>query len=150
MADAWATRSRGRLLGGFRYHFGYEGGLRRMDAQHRAALPGECGSEAPEIRMAGQMVQTGEHYFLAGRGGAVEAAWNGTNFVYTRRIGGVYVEDITAGGPALRGIAFTASGNDDVQHGIELPKDQPIGEMLHVGSPLHGVHAEACVPAPTA
>jgi hypothetical protein len=138
----------GQLLGGFRYHFGYEGGLRRMDLTDRRASPGECGSEAPEIRMAGQMVQAGERYFLAGRGGAVEAAWNGTNFVYTRRIGGVCLEDLTAGGPALRGLAYTASGNDDVQHGIELPKDQPIGEMLRVGRPLHGVRAEACVPAP--
>jgi hypothetical protein len=138
----------GQLLGGFRYHLGYEGGLRRMDVRNQTASPGECGSEAPEIRMAGQMVQAGERYFLAGRGGAVEAAWNGTNFVYTRRIGGVYLEDITADGPALRGLAFTASGNDDVQHGIELPKDQPIGQMLRVGPPLHGVHAEACVPAP--
>ena len=91
----------GHLLGGFRYHFGYEGGLRRMDLSDRVASPGECGSEAPEIRMAGQMVQAGQRYFLAGRGGAVEAAWNGTNFVYTRRIGGVYLEDITADGLSL-------------------------------------------------
>ena len=138
----------GQLLGGFRYHFGYEGGLRRMDPSDRLAVPGECGSEAPELRMAGQIAQSGERYFLAGRGGAAEAAWNGTNFIYTRRIGGVYLEDVTVDGGSLRGLAYTASGNDDVQHGIELPKDQPIGQMLRVGPPLHSVHAEACVPAP--
>jgi hypothetical protein len=138
----------GHLLDGFRYHFGYEGGLRRMDLTDQRAAPGECGSEAPEIRMAGQIVRSGQRYFLAGRGGAVEASWNGTHFAYTRRVGAIYLEDLAIDGPSLRGLAYTAAGNDDVQHGIELPKDQPIGQMLRVGTPLHGVRAEACVPAP--
>ena len=112
--------------------------------------PGSAGPKPRRSAWRDRWSRPASRHFLAGRGGAVEAAWNGTNFVYTRRIGGVYLEDITADGLSLRGLAYTASGNDDVQHGIELPKDQPIGQMLRVGTPLHGVHAEACGPCPMA
>ena len=112
------------------------------------ASPGECGAEAPEIRMPRQMAQVGDRYFFAGRGGAVEAAWNGVNFVYTRRLGGVYLEDFASDGARLAGIAYTNQGNDDVQHAIDIPKCQPTGELLHVGTALHEFRAEACVAGP--
>ena len=138
----------GQIVGQFRYHFGYGGGLRRMDLSDTVASPGECGAEAPEIRMPRQMAQVGDRYFFAGRGGAVEAAWNGVNFVYTRRLGGVYLEDFASDGARLAGIAYTNQGNDDVQHAIDIPKCQPTGELLHVGTALHEFRAEACVAGP--
>lgn len=138
----------GQLVDGLRYHFGYEGGLRRMDLADAAPAPGECGSGAPEIRMAAQVVRIGERYFFAGRGGVLEAAWNGTTFDYTRRIGAVHLEDLATDGDVLLGIAFTAHDNFDVQHGIRIPKRQPIGELLRASEPYHGRRAAALVPAP--
>ena len=49
----------GQRLDEFRYQFGYEGGLRRTTGNGQAA-PGECGSPAAEIRMAGQVVRCQE------------------------------------------------------------------------------------------
>jgi hypothetical protein len=138
----------GQIVGPFRYHFGYGGALRRMDLTDAVASPGDCGADAPEIRMPRQMIQVGDRYFFAGRGGAVEAAWNGVHFVYTRRLGGVYLEDFASDGARLAGIAYTERGNDDVQHAIEIPKCQPAGELLQVGAPFHGLRAEACVAGP--
>ena len=137
----------GQRLDEFRYQFGYEGGLRRTTGNGQAA-PGECGSPAAEIRMAGQVVRCQERYYFAGRGGALEAAWNGTTFVYQRRIGGVRLEDLAGTGPVLQAIAFTAEGNNDVQHPLELPVNQPIGQMLHAGTPFHGKQVLALAPAP--
>jgi hypothetical protein len=133
----------GQIVGTFRYHFGYNGALRRMDLTGTVASPGDCGADAPEIRMARQMVQVGDRYFFAGRGGTVEAAWNGTNFVFTRHIGAVYVEDLADAGDHLVGIAYTRDAGD-VQYAIEFPKNQPIGELLKVGTPLHESQMEAC------
>ncbi len=138
----------GQIVGQFRYHFGYGGVLRRMDLTDTLASPGDCGAEAPEIRMPRQMTQVGDRYFVAGRGGAVEAAWNGVNFVYTRHLGGVYLEDFASNGAGLVGVAYTNQGNDDVQHAIEIPKCQPTGELLQVGTPLHAFRAESCVAGP--
>ena len=138
----------GQIVGRFRYHFGFDGALRRMDLTDAVASPGDCGAEAPEIRMPRQMTQVGDRYFFVGRGGAVEAAWNGTNFVYTRRLGGVYLEDFAGDGDRLVGVAYTNQGNEDVQHSIEIPKCQPTGELLQVGTPLHSLRAEACVAGP--
>jgi len=137
----------GLILDNFRYYLSYEGSVRRTDLDGNAA-PGDCGSSVAEIRMAAQVVRTGDRYFFAGRGGALEAAWSGTNFVYTRRIGGVYLLDLYDAGDALRGIAFTADGNFDVRHPITLPKTQPIGELLRIAGPLHGRPAETLVTAP--
>jgi hypothetical protein len=136
----------GQIVGQFRYHYGYGGTLRRMDLTGSRAAPGECGAEAPEIRMPRQMVQVGDRYFFAGRGGAVEAAWSGTNFVFTRHLGAVYIEDLTDVGDHLAGIAYTSGGNNDVQHTIEIPKNQPIGELLKAGGALHWCRIEACQP----
>ena len=138
----------GQIVGQFRYHFGYGGGLRRMDLTDAVASPGDCGAEAPEIRMPRQMTQVGNRYFFAGRGGAVEGSWNGVNFVYARHLGGVYLEDFASNGARLVGVAYTSQGNDDVQHAIEIPKCQPTGELLQVGTPWHGCRAEACVAGP--
>ena len=138
----------GQLLDGLRYHFGYEGGLRRMDATDTKPMPGECGSGVAEIRMGAQMVVAGARYFLAGRGGIVEAEWAGTHFQYTRRIGGIYLEDLVDNGNALDGIAYTAQGGNDVQHPLAFAKTQPIGGLLDVSSPLHGKNVLALVPAP--
>ncbi len=138
----------GQIIDGFRYHFGYDGGVRRMDLTDTKTMPGDCGSGAGEIRMAGQMVHVGERYFFAGRGGAVEAKWNGTNFEYTRRIGGVFVEELANDGQMLRGIAFTAAGNNDVQHWLNLPKAYPVAQLLPVTGPVHSKRLAALVPAP--
>ncbi|OPZ31159.1 MAG: NHL repeat protein [Lentisphaerae bacterium ADurb.BinA184] len=138
----------GQILDGQRYCFGYEGGLRRLGLDGVTPAPGDCGSPAGEIRMAAQVARIGERFFFAGRGGALEARWTGTNFLYTRRLGGVCVEDLCDDGMALRGIAFTTSGNQDVQHPIVLPKAQPIGQLLQVEGPAHGRHLVALVAAP--
>ncbi|MCY3021213.1 MAG: hypothetical protein NTW87_19540, partial [Planctomycetota bacterium] len=137
----------GWCVDGFRYFFGYEGHLRRTDLKG-AAAPGDCGSPCPEIRMASQLVRCGDRYFFAGRGGAAEAEWNSTNFVYTRRIGAIFLEDMVSVDGSLEGIAWTAQGNNDVQHPITIPKNQPIGQLLRANSPLHGKHALTLVPAP--
>jgi len=137
----------GCIVDGFHYIFGYEGGLRRTDL-HGAAAPGDCGSPAPEIRMAAQMVGCGDRYFFAGRGGVLEAEWSGTHFVYTRRIGAVLIEDMSSAGAALEGIAWTAQGNDDVQHPLTIPKAQPSGQLLEARGPLHGKSALTLVPGP--
>jgi hypothetical protein len=137
----------GMLIGGFRYTFNYEGGLRRTDLAG-AAAPGDCGSPCPEIRMAAQMVQAGERYFFAGRGGAVEARWTGTNFLYTRRIGAVSVDELFLAEGTLTGIAFTANGNNDVQHPLALPLTQPIGQLLRADGPLHSKQVATAVAAP--
>ena len=137
----------GQILDRFRYFLGYEGIVRRTDLDGNAA-PGDCGSGCPEIRRAAQVIRVGDRYFFAGRGGAVEARWDGTTFVYTRRIGGVYLEDLVMDGGILKGVAYTSQGNNDVQHPIELPINQPIGQLLQAGSPLHGKWVQAMVPAP--
>jgi hypothetical protein len=136
----------GQILDDHRYTFNYAGGIRRMDLSGIRSEPGECGSELHENRMARQVARSGDRYFFVGRGGAVEAAWNGIHFTYTRRIGGAWIEDFVDAGDSLQGIAFTADGNQDVQHGITLPKSQPIGQLLHVGRPLHSLRVLAAVP----
>ncbi len=136
----------GQVTDGFRYFFSYHGAIRRTDLQGKDA-PGDCGSEVPEIRMAQQMVRIGDRYFFAGRGGAVEAKWNGTNFVYHRRIGAVYLEDIAAADGDLVAAAFSSYGNNDVMHPLEIPKTQPLGQLLTSGSPFYGKQVVSVVPA---
>lgn len=137
----------GQIIGDYRYFFNYSGGLRRMDITGTKPAPGECGSGVEEIRMAMQMVQSGDRYFFAGRSGAVEAKWNGTNFIYGRRIGAISLEELTMDGNVLAGIAFTTSGNNDVQHPISFSKEQPTGELLDADSPLHSRNVVTMVPA---
>ena len=137
----------GQILDGLRYHFNYQGGLRRMDLTNTKPAPGECGSVAIEIRMAAQLIRIGTRYFFAGRGGALEARWNGTNFVYTRRIGGIHVEDMASIDGDLVGVAFTTSGNNDVQRVLRLPKSKPLGQILDATTPLYGRAARTVVPA---
>lgn len=140
----------GQRVGPWRYEFGYDGGLRRnrLDGERLVPAPGECGAGLPEIRMAAQLVQVGDRWFFAGRGGAVEARWTGTNVAYARRLGGVWLEDLADAGAALRGIAFTASGNNDVQHWLTLPKTQPVGQLLQASGPVHSRQLLALAPAP--
>lgn len=137
----------GQLVGPYRYHFGYEGGLRRMDATDEQVAPGDCGAPAPEIRMPAQLAQVGERLFIAGRGGALEAHWTGAAFTYPRRIGALSVAELADDGANLLGVAYTSEGNQDVQHLLRLPKDQAIGPLLPIGEPLHGLHTLALVPA---
>ncbi|MEI6518839.1 MAG: sugar-binding protein [bacterium] len=137
----------GMIMGDYRYYFGYSGGLRRMDITGTKPAPGDCGSGVEETRMAAQMVQVGDRYFFAGRSGAVEAKWNGTNFIYTRRIGAISLEELIMNGNSLHGIAFTAGGNNDVQHPVSFAKEQPIGELLDCNGPLHGKNVITEVPA---
>ncbi|MFA6292834.1 MAG: hypothetical protein WC637_13685, partial [Victivallales bacterium] len=108
--------------------------------------PGECGSGVDETRMAAQMVQSGDRYFFVGRSGAVEAKWNGTNFIYVRRIGAVTLEELIMNGNVLNGIAFTAGGMD-VQHPVRFSKEQPIGELLDADGPAHSKTVLTIVPA---
>jgi hypothetical protein len=136
----------GQVLDGFRYNFGYHGGLVRTDLQGKGA-PGECGSEVPEIRMAQQLARIGDRYFFVGRGGAVEAKWNGTNFVYHRRIGAVYLGDIASTDGQLVASGFTSSGNNDVMHPLFIPKNLPIGQLLTSGTPFYGKTVVSVVPA---
>jgi hypothetical protein len=138
----------GQIVGPFRYQFGYGGQVRRLDLSGQKNAPGDCGAEAPEIRMPRQLVQIGDRHFFAGRGGAVEAAWSGTNFVYARRLGAIYLEELLDAGSSLHGIAYTTEGNADVQHTIEIPKNQPIGQLLQVGRPHHGLHVLTAAPVP--
>jgi hypothetical protein len=79
------------------------GALRRTDITGTKPSPGDCGSGAPEIRMPTQVVRDKDRYFFAGRGGAVEARWNGSNFDYVRRIGGLYLEDMVSADGGLAG-----------------------------------------------
>jgi len=137
----------GQVIDGFRYFFGYHGGIIRRDLQGKDA-PGECGSEVPEIRMAQQMVRVDDRYFFAGRGGAVEAKWNGTTFVYHRRLGALHIQEMTGLDEVLQAAAFTESGNNDVEHPLEIPKTQPLGQLLISGSPFYGKHIVALAPAP--
>jgi hypothetical protein len=137
----------GQLLEGLRYHFGYDGGLRRMDVLDQTATPGDCGSIAREIRLPNQVARVDDRYFFVGRGGALEAHWTGTYFTYTRRVGGVYIEDLMDSGTSLFGIAYEASSNFDVQHPLTVSKTQPIGELLDAGGALHGKNIQALVPA---
>jgi hypothetical protein len=134
-------------LGAFRFAFGYEGGVVRSDAAG-APAPGDCGSPLAEVRMAAQVVQVGDRTYVVGRGGAFEAEWNGTNYVYTRRLGGIWLEDLADDGPRLVGIAYHASGNNDVQHPLRLSKTEPAGRILTVEGPLHGQNVGAVVAAP--
>ena len=139
----------GLLADGFRYRFGYGGGLQRFAADGSQPAPGECGAPAPEIRQPAQVIRVNDRYFFAGRGGAVEARWNGQNFVFERRLGALYVEDMVDVGDALHAIAYTAGGgNQDVQHFLDLAKTQPIGEMLDVLDPVHSRTLYALVRAP--
>jgi len=138
----------GQILDGLRYHFGYGGALRRTDITGTKPSPGDCGSGAPEIRMPTQVVRDKDRYFFAGRGGAVEARWNGSNFDFVRRIGGLYLEDMVSADADLLGVAFTSSGNNDVQHFVTLPKSQPIGQLLDVNEPIYGRTVLTLVPAP--
>ncbi len=138
----------GQIIDNLRYHFGYEGGVRRMDITDTKPAPGDCGSGVAEIRMAAQMVRDGERYFFAGRGGMVEAKWTGTNFEYIRRIGAIYVEDMIDGADALHGIAYFTLGSNDVQHPINFPKEQPIGQLLKVDGPAHSKNILSLAPAP--
>jgi hypothetical protein len=137
----------GQIVDGLRYQFGYNGGLRRVDLQGHDA-PGDCGSEMPETRMAQQLVRLGDRYFFAGRGGAVVAKWNGTNFVYTRRLGAVHIEDLASAGEVLLAAAFTSYGNWDVMHPLELPKNLPNGQLLTSGRPFYGQAVATLAPAP--
>ena len=136
----------GEVIGNYRYIFNYAGGLRRLDLEGKDA-PGECGSEMPELRMAGQMVPVGDRYFFVGRGGAAEAKWNGTNFVYYRRLGAVYLDDIAGTDGDLIAAAFTEGGNNDVMHPLTIPKNQPLGQLLVSGGPFYGKRVVSVVPA---
>lgn len=137
----------GQVIGNYRYFFGYAGNLRRTDLQGKDA-PGDCGSEMPELRMAGQMVPVGERYFFVGRGGAAEAKWNGTNFVYQRRMGAVYLEDISSADGDLVAAGFSSYGNNDVMHPLAIPKNQPLGTLLISGGPFYGKTVATVVAAP--
>ena len=138
----------GLVVDQYRYQLGWAGQLRRMDLANEQPAPGDCGYPAPEIRMARQLVRSGERYFFAGRGGALEARWNGTNFIYTRRIGAVFLQDMLSTDGDLRGVAFTDNRTVDVEHIIEIPKNQPIGQLLKVTTPLYGKWVSAIAPAP--
>ena len=138
----------GQILDGLRYHFGYGGEIRRTDLTGTKPSPGDCGSPAPEIRMPAQVVRDKDRFFFAGRGGALEARWNGSNFEFTRRIGGLCLEDMVSLDADLAGVAFTTSGNDDVQHFITIPKAQPVGQKLDVNDPIYGRTVQTLVPAP--
>jgi len=130
----------GQIVDAFRYHFNYSGGLNRTDLDGKPA-PGECGSRLEEIRMPAQMVRSGDRYFFAGRGGVCEARWDGTTFVYHRRIGGIWIDDLTDDGQQLAGIAWQAEGNADVQHPLFLPKSLPAAAILPARGPLHSRRA---------
>ena len=135
---------RGQRLDGFRYSLNYSGALRRMDETGTKPAPGDCGSMgAMEIRKANQVIRVENRYYFVGRGGAVEAMWNGTNFQYTRRIGALLVDDLASANQGLVGIAYTAEGNLDVQHTLYLPREQPIGQLLDVPDVLHGQITQA-------
>lgn len=136
----------GLLIDKYRYFLSYNGSISRTDLDGKPA-PGACGNGADELRLPPQMVRVGERYFFVGRGGAAEAAWDGTNFVYQRRVGALYLEDLCSVNDTLQGVAYTASGSMDVQHLITIAKTQPIGELLNVGTALHGKTVAACVPA---
>lgn len=138
----------GQIVGQFRYTYGYHGDVRRMALDGKTPAPGNCGSPAPEIRMAAQMVPVGDRYFFAGRGGAVEARWTGSEFVYTRRVGGVLIRDMAGSDGELVGAAFQSDGNFDVEHAIRIPKQQPVAQLLKVGTPFYGKSVAAVVPAP--
>jgi len=138
----------GQIIDGFRYIFGYEGGLRRTDITGTKSMPGDCGSVLQELRMPCQMIRSGERYFFAGRGGIAEAKWNGTNFEYQRRIGGIYIEEMVDADTCLQGVAYTSQGHADVQHPVEIPKTQPIGQILQETWPLHGRNVATFVRAP--
>jgi hypothetical protein len=138
----------GQLMDDLRYLFNYDGGLRRLDATAEKPAPGDCGAGASELRMAAQVVRDGTRYFFVGRGGVLEAKWAGTNFAYTRRIGAVSVSDLIDDGRSLRGIAFTTTGNFDVQHLVRVPKNLPIGQVLGVEGALHSRAVQAIAPAP--
>ncbi len=138
----------GQLMDGLRYIFGYEGGLRRLDAEGTKPAPGECGAGVGELRMAAQVVRDGERYFFVGRGGALEAKWSGTNFAYTRRIGALSLTDLVDDGTSVHGLAYTTAGNNDVQHLVHVPKAQPIGQVLGVEGALHSKNVLALAPAP--
>ena len=119
----------GQIVDGYRYQFNYSGGLNRTDLNGKQA-PGECGSRLEEIRMPAQMVCSGDRYFFAGRGGVCEARWDSTTFVYHRRIGGIWIDDLVDDGATLAGIAWQADGNADVQHPLLLPKSLPAAAIL--------------------
>lgn len=138
----------GLIVHGFRYVFGYAGQVRRFDLAGDKAMPGDCGADAPEIRMPTQLVLLKGLYYFAGRGGAVEAQWNGTNFVYTRRIGGCRIVDLADAGDHLEAAAFTSNGNNDVQHRLLLPKAQPAGQLLNVATAFYGLEVQAVATAP--
>ena len=127
-ASAWARPSTARSWAGSATISVTAAALRRMDLTDAIAAPGECGADAPEIRMPRQMTQVGDRYFFAGRGGAVEAAWNGIEFRLCpapgRHLPGRLCQRRRRG---CVGIAYTDQGNDDVQHAIEIPKCQPTG-----------------------
>ena len=134
-------------VGEHRFSFGYEGGLVRTNAAGQPA-PGDCGSPLAEVRMAAQLVQTPDRTYVVGRGGAFEAEWNGTNYVYTRRLGALWLEDLADDGARLVGIGYRASGNNDVQHPVRLSKAEPTGRILTVEGPRHGEVVQAVLAAP--
>jgi hypothetical protein len=135
------------LLGSFRFRFGYEGSVVRTDVAGRPA-PGDCGSPLAEVRLPSQLVQIGDNSYFVGRGGAYEARWNGSNYVYTRRLGAIWLEDLADDGARLVGIAYHAAGNNDVQHPLRLSKTEPAGRLLDVENPLHGQNVGAVLAGP--
>ena len=150
--QAGATLPGGQVFDGFIYQFNYHGGLRRLDLQGKDA-PGECGSECSEIRMAAQVAkwtdaQRMDRWFFAGRGGVVEAEWNGTTFVYTRRMGGLWLQDMASAGAELTGLAYQARGNEDVRHAFTMSKTEPLCKPLPIGRPYYHVTAIAACAVP--
>lgn len=137
----------GQMLNGARYTFGYDGQVTRMDAGGTTGMPGLCANGgAPEVRLPAQLAIIGNRHFFAGRGGAVEAAWDGNRFTYQRRIGAIYVEDFCSVSDQLQGVAYTSTGSGDVEQILSVPKAQPIGQLLNIGQPLYSQAVLAVAP----
>ncbi len=127
----------GQLFEGYRYNFGYSGGLSRMSADGTKSEPGDCGAEYQEPRMFTQIAKSGNWYYLSGRGGATISDWKDSKFVYKRRIGGVFIEDFAMAGGELRGIAYQLIGSLNIPHAIHIPTQQSVGEPLDVAHYFH-------------